>query len=101
MDSFRWYQALHAYSRPNDLGARTGFQQDDEDDAPLGPDGDLVGAMISTAVVPRLCAVLESGAFDVYSSAHVRRIVDLVEEVEASLEDNAKLQVGERLSILD
>lgn len=60
----------------------------------LGPDGDLVASMVSTAVIPRLVAVLASGAFDVYSGRHIRRVVDLVEEVEASVEEgNAKLHV--------
>jgi hypothetical protein len=50
--------------------------------------------MISTAVIPKLVAVLANGAFDVYSGRHVRRIVDLAEEVEASVEEgNSKLHV--------
>lgn len=50
--------------------------------------------MISTTVIPRIVAVLASGAFDVYSGRHVRRVVDLAEEVEASVDEgNAKLQV--------
>jgi GC-rich sequence DNA-binding factor len=50
--------------------------------------------MISTAVIPRIVTVLGSGAFDVYSGRHIRRVVDLAEEVEASVEEgNAKLQV--------
>jgi GC-rich sequence DNA-binding factor len=50
--------------------------------------------MISTAIIPKIMAVLANAAFDVYSGRHVRRIVDLAEEVEASVEDgNAKLHV--------
>lgn len=60
----------------------------------LGPDGDLVASMVSTAVIPRLVAALASGAFDVHSGRHIRRVVDLVDEVEASVEEgNAKLHV--------
>ena len=33
-------------------------------DTELGPDGDLVSAMISTAVIPRICKMIEGGAFD-------------------------------------
>ncbi|KAJ7244984.1 nineteen complex-related protein 2-domain-containing protein [Mycena haematopus] len=78
LDSFKWYEGLYAYSRP---------QGDD-----LGSDGDLVASMISTAVIPRICKLVEGGVFDAYSEANVRRIVDLSEEVEASVEPgNAKV----------
>ncbi|KAF7364986.1 GC-rich sequence DNA-binding factor-like protein [Mycena venus] len=80
LDSFKWYQGLYEYSRPHG-----------ED---LGPDGDLVASMISTAVIPRICKLVEGGVFDPYSDASVRRIVDLSEEVDASVEPgNAKLLV--------
>ncbi|KAJ6584175.1 nineteen complex-related protein 2-domain-containing protein [Mycena vulgaris] len=80
LDSFKWYQGLYQYSRPSG----------DE----LGPDGDLVASMVSTAIIPRICKLLEGGAFDAYSDASVRRIVDLSEEVEASVEPgNAKFLV--------
>ncbi|KAF7298985.1 GC-rich sequence DNA-binding factor-like protein [Mycena indigotica] len=80
LDSFEWYNRLYAYSRPNG-----------ED---LGPDGDLVASMISTAVIPRICKLLEGGSLDVYSDAEIRRVVDLVEELEASVEPgNAKFLV--------
>ncbi|KAJ7767506.1 hypothetical protein DFH07DRAFT_1058544 [Mycena maculata] len=52
----------------------------------LGPDGDLVGSMISTATIPRICKLVEGGAFDAYSDVDVRRVIDLAEEVEASVE---------------
>ncbi|KAJ7079818.1 nineteen complex-related protein 2-domain-containing protein [Mycena belliarum] len=81
LDSFKWYQGLYAYSRPAGGDA-------------LGPDGDLVASMISTAVIPRICKLVEGGAFDPYSDADVRRVVDLSEEVEASVEPgNAKFLV--------
>ncbi|KAF7346601.1 GC-rich sequence DNA-binding factor-like protein [Mycena sanguinolenta] len=80
LDSFKWYEGLYAYSRP------------DGDD--LGPDGDLVASMVSTAVIPRICKLVEGGVFDAYSDADLRRIVDLSEEVEASVEPgNAKVLV--------
>ncbi|KAJ7159856.1 nineteen complex-related protein 2-domain-containing protein [Mycena crocata] len=72
LDSFDWYQGLYEYSRPNG--------------EELGPDGDLVASMISTAFIPRICKLVEGGALDVYSNADVRRIVDVSEEVEASIE---------------
>jgi len=50
--------------------------------------------MISTVVIPRICKLLESGALDVYSKRHIRRAVDLFQEVEASINgENVKLQV--------
>lgn len=78
LDSFSWFSALYDYSRPR-------VADDDNDDEPeLGPDGDLVSAMISTAVVPRLCKAIREGAFDPYSSNHLRNLIDLAEQVEAS-----------------
>ncbi len=56
----------------------------DDDEPELGPDGDLVSAMMSTAVVPRLCKALQNGVFDPYSAKHVKRLVDLAEQVEIS-----------------
>ncbi|KAF8073909.1 nineteen complex-related protein 2-domain-containing protein [Lyophyllum atratum] len=84
LDSFKWYNGLYAYSRPGD-----GELGENE----LGPDGDLVASMISTAVIPRLSAIIAGGAFDPYSEVHTRRAIDLAEEVEASVEEgNIKLQ---------
>lgn len=87
LDDFRWYSSLYEYSRPPTEG--------DEEESELGPDGDLVSAMISTAIVPRLCRIVEGGAFDPYSAKDLRRTVDLAEQVEAHLEqNNQKFQVG-------
>ncbi|KDQ62610.1 hypothetical protein JAAARDRAFT_203706 [Jaapia argillacea MUCL 33604] len=85
LDAFEWYTSLYTYSRP---------RKDEEDDEPeLGPDGDLVSAMISTAVIPRLCKLIGGGAFDPYSDRHVRRMIDLAEQVESSVQDdNLKFQ---------
>lgn len=85
LDGFKWYSSLYEYSRPK--------VEDDEDEAELGPDGDLVSAMISTAIVPRLCKIVEEG-FDAYSSKSLRKVIDMAEQVEASVErDNQKFQV--------
>lgn len=50
--------------------------------------------MISTAVAPRLCKMLQVGALDPYSARGVRRMIDLAEQVEASVgTDSNKFQV--------
>ncbi|EGN98478.1 hypothetical protein SERLA73DRAFT_123779 [Serpula lacrymans var. lacrymans S7.3] len=85
LDEFTWYSSLYDYSRPHDK---------DDEEPELGPDGDLVSAMTSTAIVPRVCKLIEGGAFDPYSDRDTRRIIDLTEQVEASIgEDNHKFQM--------
>ncbi|KAI9512388.1 nineteen complex-related protein 2-domain-containing protein [Russula earlei] len=85
LDSFKWYTDLYEYSRP-------GEPHDDED--ALGPDGDLVSAAIMTTVLPRLTKLIEGGALDPYSGKDIRRLVDLAEEVETSVEKgNHKFQM--------
>lgn len=80
LDAFDWYLTLYEYSRP--------------DGEELGSDGDLVAAMVATAVVPRVCATLEGGALDPYSMKDVRRLVDLAEQIETSVErGHLKFQV--------
>ena len=60
----------------------------------LGPDGDLVSVTITTAVLPRLSKLIEGGALDPFSGRDVRRLVDLAEEIEVSIEKgNHKFQV--------
>ncbi|KAI6114380.1 GCFC-domain-containing protein [Pisolithus sp. B1] len=78
LDDFSWYSALHEYSQSYDEDA-------DAETSEPPPDGDLVSAMISTAVVPRLCKMLESGGLDPYSAHDVKRIIDVAEQVEASI----------------
>ncbi|KAG8934755.1 hypothetical protein FRC02_009336 [Tulasnella sp. 418] len=92
LDTFNWYTGLYDYSRPKQ--DKNHDQMEDEDEEPeLGPDGDLVSSMIATAVIPRLVALIKAGAFDPYSSKHVRRIVDLAEQVEMSVpRENDKYQ---------
>ncbi|KAI0087050.1 nineteen complex-related protein 2-domain-containing protein [Irpex rosettiformis] len=81
LDTFIWYKSLYEYSRP------------DEGEDELGPDGDLVSAMISTAIVPRFCKIIEAGAFNPYSTHNVRIMIDLAEQIEASVErDDLKFQ---------
>jgi GC-rich sequence DNA-binding factor len=54
----------------------------------------LVSAIISTAVIPRLSNLIEGGALDPFSSNDIRRVVNLAEEVEVSVEKgNYKFQV--------
>src|SRR5882724_10956357 len=83
LDSFEWSTALHDYSRPyqdTDSGVKDAFEPD------IGPGGDMVSSMISQAVIPRICKLVEGGAFDPYSTNHVRRMIDISEQVEASVE---------------
>ena len=85
LHDFKWYKGLYEYCRPGE-----GAVEDRE----LGPDGDLVASMVSTAVIPMICKVIEGGALDVYSQKHILRMVDLAEEIEASLDPgNIKFQV--------
>lgn len=67
----------------------------DEDEEPeLGPDGDLVSAMITTALIPRLSRIIEGGGFDPYSATDIRHLVDLGEEIEVSVDrQNQKFEV--------
>lgn len=51
--------------------------------------------MISTAIIPRVCKLLEGGAFDPYSAKDIRTVINLAEQIEASTErDSLKFQVG-------
>lgn len=47
--------------------------------------GDLATSMITTAVIPRIAKVIESGGFDPWSAKHVRRAAELAEELEMSM----------------
>lgn len=47
-----------------------------------------MSAMISTAVIPRLCRLLEQGALDPYSATDMRKLIDLAEQIELSVEKN-------------
>ncbi|KAJ7583627.1 nineteen complex-related protein 2-domain-containing protein [Mycena floridula] len=76
LDSFHWYKGI--------------FEYDEQGES-------LVAALLSTAVVPRLVKVVEEG-LDVYLEVEVKKVVELVEEVEAGMNENssggnAKLQM--------
>jgi GC-rich sequence DNA-binding factor len=63
-------------------------------EADLGPDGDLAASMVTTAVIPRLCRILAGGGVDPYSAKHMKRAIDLVEQVELTVDHrDAKFQV--------
>ncbi|KAK7690288.1 hypothetical protein QCA50_006943 [Cerrena zonata] len=88
LDTFAWYQSLHDYSRPRQT------DDDMQTESDLGPDGDLVSAMISTAIIPRISQLLEKGGLDPYSAKHMRRLIDLCEEIEISVpKDNLKFEL--------
>ncbi|OCF37062.1 GC-rich sequence DNA-binding factor [Kwoniella heveanensis BCC8398] len=83
LDSFPWFHSLHHYSRPP-LPRSSEPEEDDMDldeEPPLGPDGDLVASMVSSAVVPLLTKAFEAGAYDPYSAPQTRRAVDLADVV--------------------
>ncbi|KAL0570505.1 hypothetical protein V5O48_011451 [Marasmius crinis-equi] len=85
LDSFRWYQGLHDYCRPGDPA---------DESREIGQDGDLVSSMVTTAIVPRISKLIEGGAFDAYSRKHIRRMIDLLEEIEATVEQGSpRLQI--------
>ena len=95
LDTFTWYKSLYDYSRPRDPGH--GENEDIEPE--LGSDGDLVSAMISTAIIPRISKMIEGGAFDPYSAKSTRTLVDLAEQIELSVvRDNLKFQVSTKYS---
>ncbi|KAG0704255.1 GCFC-domain-containing protein [Suillus ampliporus] len=86
LDEFSWCASLHEYSRSS------GDKDDLELDA--GPNGDLVSAMISTAVIPLICKAVEVGGLDPYSAVDTRNMINLAEQVEASIgQDNHKFQM--------
>jgi len=70
------------------------MMSDEDEEAPLGPDGDLVAAIVESTVVPRLQKLFEAGAFDPYSSRETRKAVDMLEQVEEFVgREKAKFQV--------
>ncbi|KAH9924304.1 GCFC-domain-containing protein [Epithele typhae] len=91
LDSFSWYGALYTYSRPSPDDA--GVDEED-DEPPLGPDGDLVSAMLTTAALPRLAALITAGALDAHSAVALRRLLDLLDELSLSVpSDHPKLEL--------
>ena len=63
----------------------------------LSAEGDLASSMVSTAIVPRLCKIIEGGGFDPYSMKDVRTVTDLVEQVEIAVRDTANLKFQVRI----
>ncbi|PPQ75513.1 hypothetical protein CVT24_013187 [Panaeolus cyanescens] len=105
LEEFKWYRGLWTYSRPGakKLKADKDGKGDDEllhADLPLGPDGDLVASMIGTAVIPLLCRRLEAGALDVFSTWQVKAVVDLVEQMEASLVEGGDEGMGKFFTLI-
>ena len=78
---------MYKYSRPIK-------PDEDDEELQLRPDGDLVSAVVSTIVLPRLSKLVEGGALDPYSSKDIRRLLHLAEDIEVSVEkDHHKFQV--------
>ncbi|KEP54034.1 putative GC-rich sequence DNA-binding factor [Rhizoctonia solani 123E] len=75
LDSFRWYKSLHEFSGENPE-----------------PEQDLVLSMTATAIIPRLTRLVQAGALDPYSGKHIKRLRDVVEQIEATVDaDSSKL----------
>ena len=95
LDKFSWYGSLYNYSH----------SRGDEDGAQgpnAGQDDDLVSAMISTTVAPLICKLLEAGALDPYSAVDTGHMIDVAEQVEASIgKDNHKFQVIKSFMIMN
>lgn len=89
LDSFAWYNAIYQFAHQLE-----NEHEDDGADEPDGHDKDLLSSMISTAIVPRLSQLIEAGAFDPYSARDLRRLIDLAEQIEVSVDkDGLKFQV--------
>jgi GC-rich sequence DNA-binding factor len=84
IEDFKWFTQLHEISRP-----------DSEDIEELRPEDDLPVNMCSTMLIPKLNALIAGGALDPYSSKQILRVIDLAEQIEASLgSDNIRYSVG-------
>lgn len=55
-------------------------------------EGDLASSMVLTAIVPRLCKIIEGGGFNPYSMKDIRTVTDLVEQVEIAVRDTTDLK---------
>lgn len=67
---------------------------EEDEEPPLGPEGDLIPEMVSRAVVPLLVKALENGAYDPYSAPQTRRAVDLADVIaELTGKDSRKFTV--------
>jgi GC-rich sequence DNA-binding factor len=98
LESFTWFQAIHTFCHPipTDNGD---MDLEEDEEPPLGPEGDLIPEMVSRAVVPLLVKALESGAYDPYSAPQTRRAVDLTDVIsELTGKDSRKFTVSRLLS---
>lgn len=50
-----------------------------DEESPLGTDGDLAAAMISSAVTGIITNAASNGVYDVYSTRQTRRLTDLID----------------------
>lgn len=50
-----------------------------DEEPPLGPDGDLAAAMISSSVTGIITNAAQKGVYDVYSLRQTRRLTDLID----------------------
>jgi GC-rich sequence DNA-binding factor len=58
--------------------------------------------MVSTTLIPQLCKLFSGGGFDPYSARHMKRIVDLVEQVELCMDrSDPKFQVTPMFLVYD
>jgi GC-rich sequence DNA-binding factor len=94
LESFTWFQSIHSYCHP--VRPQNGdMDEDDDEEPPLGPEGDLIPEMVSRAVVPLLVKALENGAYDPYSTPQTRRAVDLADVIsELTGKDSRKYTVS-------
>lgn len=69
--------------------------EDEGEEPPLGPDGDLVPAMVSSAVTVLVTKYIEAGGYDIYSSVQTRRLTDLVDLIgELTGKESGKYKVS-------
>lgn len=64
-----------------------------EGEAELGPEGDLVAAMVSSVVTRTITRAIEAGAYDLYSLRQTRILVDLADMIaEYAGKENSKFR---------
>lgn len=66
---------------------------DIDGEAELGPEGDLVAAMVSSVVTRNITRAIEAGAYDLYSLRQTRILVDLADMIaEYAGKENSKFR---------
>lgn len=78
LEEFKWYTQLYEYTH-------TSSMEDDDQAETIRPEDDLPVNMCSTMLVPRLNALISGGAFDTYSAVQIPWLIDMAEQIEASL----------------